>query len=115
RDVIENPEGAAMRSNNQIVAVNGEIADGSDRQIELQGLPVVTAVEGYVNSEFGSGEQQIPFLSVFANAAQERVRDNAIGNELPARPIVARAIEIRCAVIQPASVHGCISNCGIKA
>ena len=55
-----------MRGNDQVVAVNCEIANGSDRQIELQGLPVVTIVERYVNPEFGSGKEQ-PFLfRVFA-------------------------------------------------
>ena len=94
RDVIENPEGAAVRSDDQIVAVNRKIADGSRRQIELQRLPVVAVIERHVDPEFCSGKQQIFFLRIFANAAQKSMRRNAIGNQLPGRTIVASSIEI---------------------
>ena len=60
-----------MRSNDQIVAVNRQIADGSHRQIKLQRLPVVAVVERYINAQFSSGKEQSLFLGVFANAAQE--------------------------------------------
>src|SRR5438045_4826276 len=36
----ENPERAAVRGNDQILAVNPEVAHGSVRQVELQRLPM---------------------------------------------------------------------------
>ena len=58
--------------------MNRKIADGSDGQIELQGLPVVAVIERYVNSEFGSGEEQGLILSIFSDDS----RAKAIG-EMP--------------------------------
>ena len=58
RDVVENPERAAVSGDDEIVAVNGQIAHRGDRQVELQRLPVVAVVERNVNAEFGAGEEQ---------------------------------------------------------
>jgi len=44
-DVIQNPEGAAVGGDDEVVVVNPEIAHGSVRQIELERLPVVAIVE----------------------------------------------------------------------
>src|ERR1700722_8914643 len=44
-DVIENPEGTPVSGDDQVFAMNGEVADGSHGQIDLQGLPVVAIVE----------------------------------------------------------------------
>ena len=79
-DVVENPERASVRGNDQIFAVNREIANRCDRKIQLQRLPVVAVIEGNVNSELGSGKEQPLLLSIFANGARERVRGNAIAN-----------------------------------
>ncbi len=45
RDVVQYPEGASVSSDYQILAVNGEVADGSHRQIELQRLPIAAVIE----------------------------------------------------------------------
>src|SRR5271163_34474 len=44
-DVIENPEGAAVRGQDQVAFVNPKVAHGGVRQIQLQGLPVIAVVE----------------------------------------------------------------------
>ena len=67
-----------MRSNHQIIAMDREIANRSDRQIQLQGLPVIAVIERNVNSEFGSGEEQPFALRIFANCAQESRGGNAV-------------------------------------
>ena len=52
RDVVENPEGAAVGGDDQIVAVNDEIADGTGRQIILQRAPGIAVVEGNEDARF---------------------------------------------------------------
>ena len=47
-----------------------EIANPGDRQIQLQGLPVLSVVQRYINSEFGSGEEQPFALRIFADDAK---------------------------------------------
>ena len=61
-----------MGGDYQIIAVNSEVANGRYRQIQLQSLPVVPVVKGYVNSEFGSGKQQS-----FALGSSRTARKNA--------------------------------------
>ena len=58
RDVVENPEGAAVRADDDIVAVDYEIAHGSGGQVELQRLPGVAIVERDIDGAFGAGEEQ---------------------------------------------------------
>src|ERR1019366_8550200 len=39
RDVVEDPEAAAVRGDDEVVTVNDEIADGRGRHVEAQRLP----------------------------------------------------------------------------
>ena len=66
-DVVENPEGASVGADDEIVVVNREIAHGGVRQIELQRLPMVAVVERNPNGIFGSGEQQSFADGIFAD------------------------------------------------
>src|SRR5205085_1062396 len=61
RDVVEDPERAAMRAHYNIIVLDYEVADGSGRHVETERLPVAALIEGYVNGRFGTGKQQ-PFL-----------------------------------------------------
>src|ERR1017187_3462757 len=40
RDVVENPERSSVRGYEQVIPMNGNVADGGHRQIQLQRLPV---------------------------------------------------------------------------
>ena len=44
-DIVEDPEGAAMRGDREIASVNADVAHGDDRHVETQRLPSVTVVE----------------------------------------------------------------------
>ena len=63
RDVVENPESAPVRRDEQVVTMNGDVADGSNRQIQLQRLPVIAIVEGNIDAQLRPGKKQ-PFLSL---------------------------------------------------
>ncbi len=78
RDIIQNPKGASVRGHYEIILMNGEIANGGDRQIKLQRLPMIAVVERNVSSEFGSGEEQPLAFGIFANRAQEGRSANAV-------------------------------------
>src|SRR5207302_10538804 len=110
-DVVENPEGASVRRDHQVVTVDREIANRTDRQIELQRLPVLTVVERDISSEFGSGEEQPPALRIFPNRAQEGWSGNAVRDRLPGSAIVSRSIKIRRAIVEAAAIYGCICDC----
>ena len=56
RDIVEHPEAASMRRDDQIVFVNREIAHRGCRQIELQRLPMIAIIEGNEDGALGAGE-----------------------------------------------------------
>ena len=65
RHLIHHPESAAMRSDGQIVTVNQDVANRSNRHVVLQRLPVVAVVERDIDAQFGGGVQQPLRFRVF--------------------------------------------------
>src|SRR5258708_7743881 len=110
RDIIQNPKGASVRGHYEIIAMNGEIANGGDRQIELQRLPALAIIERNVSSEFGSGEEQPLAFGIFANRAQECGSGYAAGNRLPGSSIVTRSVEVRRLIVEAAAIYRGVGN-----
>src|SRR6185437_9330111 len=54
RDVVQAPESASVRRDNQIVSVDDQIVHRNGWQIQLKRLPPRAVVERNVNSRFGS-------------------------------------------------------------
>jgi hypothetical protein len=69
-DVVENPEAAAVRSDDQVVQmtirVDVEVADGGARQVLAQRLPVIAIVEADIDRRFCPGEDQARLLGIDA-------------------------------------------------
>ena len=66
RDVVQDPEAAAMRPDDQVVVLDDEVADRRGRQVQPQRLPVVAVVERDIHRALGAGEQQALALRIFA-------------------------------------------------
>ncbi len=70
RDVVENPEAAAVGADDEVVlvmiGVNVEVADGSGGQVLAQGLPVIAVIEADVDGGLGAGEQQTGLFGIDA-------------------------------------------------
>ena len=69
--VVENPEGAAVGRDHEIVAGHHEIMERGLRQIELQALPVRAVVEGDECAGLGGGVEQSAFRRVLAHGMHE--------------------------------------------
>src|SRR5262249_57672972 len=68
RDVVEDPESAAMRGKDEIVVLNDEVAHRGSRQIQPQRFPLRAIVERQINSLFRSGEEQPFALGIFSDS-----------------------------------------------
>jgi hypothetical protein len=79
RSVVENPEAAAVRGDDQVVAVDHQVAHRDRRQIQLQGLPVVAIVEGNRDTELGCRVEQSLARRIFANVVHVRRLAEAVG------------------------------------
>src|SRR5439155_12585284 len=113
-DVVENPEGATVRRDYQVIAVDREIANGTDRQIQLQRLPLVPVVERHVDTQFSTGEEQSSSPRVLANGPQEIRSRNAARDQLPGGGIVMRSIDIWCLIIEATPINNRVSEGRIK-
>ena len=99
RNIVENPERAAVRGHNQIVLVNPQIAHGGVRQVELERLPVVAVVEGDPHAGFGSGEQQTLPHGIFADGIDRRALRQPVRDQPPGLPAVMGAVNVRTEIV----------------
>src|SRR5437660_1025626 len=53
REVVEDPERAALGRDDQVLVVHPDVVDGHVRQVELERLPVPAIVEGEEHAELG--------------------------------------------------------------
>ena len=99
-DIVENPEGAPMRGNDQIIVVDREVVDGSLREIHLKRLPVRAVVVRNEDAGFGSRVEKSAALRVFA----DHVNVSGVGNSVrQLRPLLAVAgglVDVRSEIVQ---------------
>jgi hypothetical protein len=110
-DVVEDPEGPAVGSDDEIVTMNHEIADGADGQVILQRAPSGAIVEGNEDADFGAGEKQAFAHGIFAYGVDIGIFWQACDGLLPRLAVIVRAIDIRMKVVNLMAVDCCIS-CG---
>ena len=94
-----------MRSNHEVIAMDREIPDRADGQIQLQGLPMIAVIKRHVNPKLGSGEKQTFALRIFSDCAQECGGGNACGDRLPGCAIIAGSVEQWPRIIDPAAIN----------
>src|SRR5207244_4478851 len=88
RDVVKDPERAAVRSGHQVGALDHQVPDGSDGQVGLQPLPVGAVVEGYEDAALGPAKQQTAAVRVLTNDTRELVVGDAAGDCRPTCAVV---------------------------
>ena len=107
-EVVEDPEGAPLGRNHQVVALDLQVGDRRDRQVELERLPVGAVVERDVEAELGAGVEQPLARRVLAHDAHEVVGRNAVlavGQQIPVGAVVVGAEDVRPEVVEPVVVH----------
>jgi hypothetical protein len=108
RRVVEDPERAAVSGDDEIVAVNYQIANGADGQIVLQRAPGRAVVEGNEDADFGAGKEQAFAHGIFADCVHVSVIWQARDDYFPGLAGIVRAVDIRMKV-----VHLMAVNCGV--
>jgi len=114
RDVVEDPERAAVRRNNQVVAVNREIAHRGVRQIQLQRLPGISIVEGNIDRCLGAGKKEPLAGGIFTHGVDGSIRGQPGDNLLPVGAEVARAVDVRIQVVEAKSIDGSVGRARVK-
>ena len=115
RQVIQDPERAALRAHDQVVVPELQVADRHDRQVALERLPAGAVVDRDEQPEFRSRVEQARAPRVFAHHADRVVgRDAvpAIGNAGPGLSVVVGAPGVGCVVVQAVAVRGDVGASG---
>ena len=115
RDVVENPDAAAVRADDEVVVFDDEIADRGRRHVQPQRLPVVPIVERHVDLRLRAGEEQSLALRILAHHADRRAARDAVDDFLPRLAAVMRAVDVRVHVVEPQRVHCRVGRQRIEA
>ena len=100
RDVVEDPETAAVRRGDHVVVLDDEVADRRYRHVQPQRLPVGAIVERYVDGTLGAGKQQALALGIFAHGVDRLAVRNAVDDLGPGLAAVVRAEDVRPQVVE---------------
>src|SRR5947199_10875418 len=98
REIVEDPEGAALSGENEILVSDLDVGDRRGRQIQLEGLPVCAVIERDVDPELGARIEQTGTVRVFAHYARGLVGSNsifAVCEPLPRFAEVIGAVDVR--------------------
>ena len=115
RQVVENPEGAALCGHDQILVRHLDIGDGRVRQIELEALPVRAVIEGNVHAEFGAGVEQAGAVGIFAHHARGLIGGDAVlavGEQRPGLAEIVGAVDEGREIAQQEAIDGGVRGAG---
>ena len=113
RDVVQDPERAAVGGDHEIVAVHHQVVNRRDGQVELQRLPVRSVVEGCVHAALRAGKQQALASGIFPHRAHVEVLRNAVHQQRPGLAEIRGLIDIGLLIVELVTVHRHVSRAGI--
>ena len=93
-NIINHPKRSPLRSQHQVVAANHQVRNRDDRQVRLQCLPVLAAIERDIESALHAGEQQISSLRILPYDPGEMTLRETVGNLRPAASVVGRLVNV---------------------
>ncbi len=108
-DVVEDPERAPLRRDDQIVVGHPHAGDRRDGEIQLDGLPSATVVERCEHPPFRPREQHAGPFRVLPNGSHRVRRRNAVrtvGQEFPGRPVIGGQKDVRPEVVETIPLDG---------
>ena len=109
RDVVQNPERASMRCHHEIVILHDQVMDRTVRQIQLQRLPVRSAIERNINPSLRPRIQQILPHRIFADDMRVSAIRDATRNFRPRLAEIRGFEKIRLQIVQLVRI-----DCGIR-
>ena len=116
RQVVQDPEGAALRCHHHLVLalVEGDVRDGHDGHVQLDGLPRVAAVERRVYAELGARHQQVAVAGILPDNPGEMIRGDARDDALPRLAVVGGLVQQRRKIIQLVLGGGEVRGGGVE-
>jgi hypothetical protein len=113
RDVIQNPESAALRRNDQILAMHFDVRHGHVREIQLKRLPVRAVVKRDEHAKLRAGVQQSGTIRIFTDDARGPISGNAglpVSQPGPCLPVIISAVDVGLVVAQQPAIDGVVGG-----
>src|SRR5207302_10974890 len=98
-EIVEYPEGPAVRREDKVGVLDDQVVDRHDRKVAAETVPVRTVIERDIHAGLGAGVEQSLARGVLADDAREVVRGNAVRELRPGAPVVRRLPQVRLEVI----------------
>ena len=95
-----------MRGHHEVVAAHAQVAHAHAREVELQGLPARTVVEGHEDADLGAGVEQSLPDRILAQRTRVGADRDAVGDHRPRLAEVRRLVEQRAVVIELVARRG---------
>ena len=114
REVVQHPEGAAVRSDDEVAVLRVDVADRAIGQVDLQRLPVLAVVERDEDAGLGAGVEEALAGRVLPNDVDVAARGNPLRDQRPALPAVASPVDVRVDVVDPVPVDGRVDRPGVE-
>ena len=99
-DALQRVEAAAVRRDHEVIPSDFDVRDLQVGQVERDGLPNSTVVEGHVGRVLRAGVQQSCSLGIFFDCTHEVIRADAVHNELPRLAVVLGLEDVGAHVLQ---------------
>ena len=93
-EIVQDPEGAALRRHDEVSVLHDEVGDRHDREVPLEAGPRPAVVQGEVETGLRSREEEALPPGVLADDAREGVAGDTGVDPSPGRPEVGRFPEV---------------------
>ncbi len=106
--IIDDPEGATLRRDHEVVVAGLKIGNGRNGQATRHALPAFAPVERHEQSVLGARVEEVGALRILGYRAQRMIGGNAVGTvgqSRPAATIVVGAPEIWREVVESVGLH----------
>src|SRR5262249_25133151 len=93
-DVIQDPKGAAVRADDQVGAVDRQVAHRGVRQVELKRLPMVAVVERDMYCSLSAREKKATAEGVLPDGVDRRIVRQPFDGLPPAPSAIAGPVDV---------------------
>ena len=99
REIVEHPEAATVRAEDEVAVLDSQVVYRHDRQVAAEPMPFGSVVEGDVDAGLAPGVKEPAPRRILADDAREVVGPDAVRDLRPCAPVVRRLPEIRAEVV----------------
>jgi hypothetical protein len=100
REVVQNPEAAAVRRGYEVAVFHREIVHRHGREVSLEGAPRRSPIERHPDAALGTGVEQVGAVRILAHHPGELRRRDSRVDPAPGDPVVVGPPEVGPEIVE---------------